>query len=224
MTAGYFISGTDTGVGKTRITVALVRSLGERGLLVAAMKPIASGCQETAQGLRNDDALQLQTAANIAVPYQMLNPYAFAPPIAPHIAASQEGVIIDIQYIVSCFEQLATQAQRVIVEGVGGWQVPLNEAQTTADLARALGLPVILVVGLRLGCINHTLLSCEAIRQSGLPLAGWVANHVEADIACSDEIIATLQQRLQAPLLGEVPFDSVMDATAVAEHLDVSGL
>jgi len=199
-----FVTGTDTEVGKTFISVGLIELFKQQGLNVAGMKPIASGCKKMAEGLRNDDALALQQHANVDLDYDLINPYAFEPAIAPHIAAQQTGTEIDINVLKNNYEQIQSQADVVVVEGAGGWLVPLNEKQTLADLAVELNLPVILVVGVRLGCINHALLSVATIQQSGLPLIGWVANDLESSPQ-ADEIVETLKQHINAPCLGVVP-------------------
>lgn len=200
-----FITGTDTEVGKTCISAAIIDIYREQGLRVAGMKPIASGCETTHQGLRNDDALTLMSHANVDLAYDVVNPYAFEPAIAPHIAAMQVGIDIKPDSIKQRFNDIQSQVDVVVVEGAGGWLVPINNSQTIADLAVELALPVILVVGIRLGCINHALLTAEAIKHSGLQLMGWVANHVEEN-AQSSEIISSLQQRLASPCLGVVPY------------------
>ena len=214
---GCFVTGTDTGVGKTLVSQMLLYRLRLTRTAVAGFKPVASGCEQTSEGLRNADALSLQRASSIALPYASINPYAFAPPIAPHIAAEQAGVSIDCEYIrrgIAC-----VAAECVVVEGVGGWLVPLNRGQTIADLAQLLGLPVVLVVGLRLGCLNHALLTAEAIRSRGLELAGWIANQVEPGFMCCDENIAALQERLAAPLLLRLPwFDTSPDPAVLADN------
>jgi dethiobiotin synthetase len=199
-----FVTGTDTEVGKTRISVALIELLQQQGGIVAGMKPIASGCKQTAQGLRNDDALQLSQQANLDLPYDLINPYAFEPAIAPHIAAQQASIEIDLKKIKENFTQIKHQSDAVVVEGAGGWLVPLNKTQTMADLAIALDLPVILVVGIRLGCINHALLTVKAIETTGLKLQGWIANHPEPSEQ-SDEVVKILQQSIAAPCLGMIP-------------------
>jgi dethiobiotin synthetase len=219
---GYFITGTDTGVGKTVVTLALMQCLQARGLRVVAMKPVASGCRRTVQGLRNDDALQLQNQGSRAVQYDAVNPYAFEPAIAPHLAAAEAGVRIDLAAIRTEFERLAARADRVCVEGVGGWLVPLNESQTVADLAAVLGLDIILVVGIRLGCLNHALLTARAIRAAGLRLAGWVANRSSPGGERIGGNIAALGERLAAPLLGTIPFlPGGAPAAGLAVRLDV---
>lgn len=200
---GFFVTGTDTEVGKTRISIALVDLLKQHVKRVAVMKPIASGCEKTTQGLRNDDAMQLQQHANVALPYNMINPYAFEPAIAPHIAAKKNKIDIDLTRIKQSFDAISQQADAVIVEGAGGWLVPLNSTQTMADLAIALDLPIILVVNLKLGCINHALLTVKAIESSGLTLHGWVANQIEPNEQ-AEEIVKTLQYSISAPCLGHV--------------------
>lgn len=205
MAKGYFITGTDTGVGKTLISTALLLLLNQQGLRTAGFKPVASGSERGLDGLRNEDALALQAASSIDLPYAQVNPYTFEPAIAPHIAAAQVGVRLDVASLVSAYQPLAAQADAVVVEGAGGWLVPLNESEALADLAQALALPVIMVVGIRLGCINHALLSRQAIEATGLSLVGWVANRVSDD-PVAEENIATLSDRLAGiPLLGTVP-------------------
>lgn len=203
---GLFITGTDTEVGKTRVSVALLHRLQQQGLRVAGMKPVAAGCEETAEGLRNEDALALQAASSIALAYETLNPYAFAPPIAPHLAAEDAGATIEIERILTAFHDIASQVDQVIVEGAGGWLVPIGPDHNMADLAIALDLPVLLVVDIRLGCINHALLSAQAIAASGLPMAGWIANHAHGPYERSTDNIASLEARIAAPLLGVIPY------------------
>ena len=178
---GYFITATDTDAGKTFITAGLLKQLSGQGHKTLGFKPVASGCQFTAQGLQNDDALQLMQAANVALDYQDINPYAFEPAIAPHIAAQQAGVTINLATIANVIAQQKHKADYVLVEGVGGWLVPLNAQETVADLAGLLNFPVILVVNMRLGCINHALLTAQAIARKDLTLAGWIANNAESD-------------------------------------------
>jgi dethiobiotin synthetase len=218
--AGYFVTGTDTGVGKTAVTLGLMRGLQDRGHRVLAMKPVASGCRRTAQGLRNDDALLLRRQGSLPLDYRDVNPYGFEPAIAPHLAASEAGVRIGIEMIKTVFERIAAQADRVCVEGVGGWLVPLNETQTVADLAAELELGIILVVGIRVGCLNHALLTQAAIAAADLPLAGWVANQPSPDCERAGDIITALRSRLDAPLLGTVPFLPEWTAAGVAACLD----
>lgn len=221
MKHGYFITGTDTGVGKTRISTALLSAFNTRGCSTAAMKPVATGCANTAQGLRNDDALALQQHASLQLSYEHVNPYAFAPAIAPHLAAEQAGQIIDLARIKHGLDILSAQADVVIVEGVGGWSVPLNADASVADLASELGLPVILVVGLRLGCLNHALLTAQSIEQSDLPFAGWIANVIDPAMHCIEENIEALRERIGAPWLGSVRWNTQATPKEVAHQLCV---
>ena len=219
---GYFVTGTDTGVGKTVVTLGLMAYLQEQGKTVVAMKPVASGCEWRAGGLVNDDALQLQRHASVALPYAQVNPYAFEPPIAPHIAASRTGVSISIDTLRTACDRLAARADCVLVEGVGGWQVPLNGDETLADLAAALGLGVILVVGIRLGCLNHALLTAESILASGCVPAGWVANRLPPPgTDAAEENITALKSRLSFPFLGDVPAMQRPTARRVAGYLSL---
>lgn len=224
MSRGYFITGTDTGIGKTLVAQGLIRNFADRGMRVTGMKPVASGCEQTDQGLRNEDAVALMAASNISLDYAQVNPYAFAPAIAPHIAAAEAGVSIELDVISQQCAAVAETADMVIVEGVGGWQVPLADDVMLADLAQALGLPVILVVGLRLGCLNHALLTTSAIEYSGLPLAGWVANSLSDDFDYQQQNIATLMQHIKAPLLGVIPcldgLNEIEPAAEAANYLD----
>jgi dethiobiotin synthetase len=217
---GYFITGTDTDVGKTMVTLGLMQYLQQQGKTVAAMKPVASGCEQTSGSLRNDDAVQLLQQSSIRLAYDLVNPYAFEPAIAPHIAAAQCGVRIELEKIQQAYTALTDQADCVLVEGVGGWQVPLNGSATMADLAVQLGLDVILVVGMRLGCLNHALLTVTAIQSSGLKLAGWVANCLPSiQVEATDENINTLKSMISEPLLGIVPALPEVSPKAVAACL-----
>jgi len=215
MSAGFFIAGTDTGVGKTFIASALVRHFVQRGLNSVGMKPVAAGCELVAGQLLSEDVAQLMAASNIAAPLRTINPYAFAPAIAPHIAAQAEGADIELAVIHQAYIQLSGMAEMVIVEGVGGFRVPLGDSIDTADLAQQLALPVILVVGMRLGCISHALLTAEAIQARGLKLAGWVANTLEPRMDALDENIHALQQRIPAPCLAVVGWDESPDFSAL---------
>lgn len=203
---GYFVTGTDTGVGKTCVSLGLMRALQRLGHVVVGMKPVASGCRQTSLGLVNEDARQLQACASFNLPYQYVNPYAFEAAVAPHLAAQADGVYIEIPVISNACRQLTAEADRVVVEGIGGWLVPINEKQTMADVALALGLPVVLVVAVRLGCLNQALLTVAAIRSSGLPLVGWVANRIDPGCEQQDGNIATLRQRLLVPLLADLVY------------------
>ncbi len=206
MIDSVFITGTDTGIGKTLYSQLLLHSLNAAGLRTAAMKPLASGATIYEGQLRNDDALALQQAANTDFSYAQCNPYCFAPAIAPHLAARQAGVEIEVAVIQQAHSQLRKQADVTVVEGVGGWLVPIDQQHTVADLVQRLQLPVILVVGLRLGCINHALLTTENIRQRGISLIGWVANILEPEMLYLQENIETLTQRISAPLLDVIDF------------------
>jgi dethiobiotin synthetase len=213
----YFVTGTDTGVGKTLISCALLHAFAAQGRRVAGMKPVAAGCNDDGQ---NDDVVQLRAASNVQLDYEQINPYCFAPAVAPHLAAQLAGVRIDFARISEAFAELSGRADVVIVEGAGGLLVPLNDTQDSSHLMRELGLPVILVVGMRLGCLNHALLTVEAIAARGLVLAGWVANVLD-DMEMLDENIAALEQRIAAPLLGVVPYQPHPDARRAAECLQL---
>ena len=221
---GFFITGTDTGVGKTLVACALLHAHAVAGKRVVGMKPVAAGAERGAEGLINADVRLLREASSVDVPLALMNPYCFEPPIAPHIAAEQAGVIIDLTRIGQAFAQLGAAADVVIVEGVGGFCVPLNCNEDTADLARYLALPVILVVGLRLGCLNHALLTAQAIRRRGLKLAGWIANRIDPAMAVASENIRALAARLDAPLVGEIEFTAAPDPARIAALLDVASL
>ncbi len=200
---GYFVTGTDTGVGKTRVAVALIRALRARGLRVAAMKPVSAG---SAPGELNGDVVALVQAANVDADVCDVNPYALAEPIAPHIAAQRAGVRIDLEVIAAAYSRLAARADVVVVEGAGGWRVPLNEHEDMADLAQRLGQPVVLVVGLRLGCLSHAMLTAESVASRRLPWAGWVGNHIEPAMPYAAENVAALHARLPGPCLGVQDF------------------
>ncbi|MEP7242912.1 MAG: dethiobiotin synthase [Gammaproteobacteria bacterium] len=208
-----FITGTDTGVGKTHTACALVRALAAQGVQVAVMKPVAAGADLTPAGYRNSDALELMAASNVHAPYEMVNPFCVPLPVSPHIAAKEAGIVIDLGVIRQRFYQLKALSDVVVVEGAGGWLAPISDDQTMADIARALSLQVILVVGLRLGCLNHALLSRRAIEADGLKLGGWIANHVQPHFERADENIATLQHHFAAPPLALVPFNATAFAT-----------
>jgi dethiobiotin synthetase len=212
----FFVTGTDTGVGKTHASVALLHAFAAQGRSTLGLKPVAAGCEVTPDGLRNEDALALQAAATVQLPYAQVNPVALAAAIAPHIAAAQEKRRIGVAQLAGLLRgaQMQARADVTLVEGAGGWRVPLNERETLADLAREMAVPVLLVVGMRLGCLNHALLTAEAIRRDGLVLAGWVANCIDADMPVREENITTLRAALGAPLLGVLPHGPA-DATAL---------
>ncbi|MDR5853353.1 dethiobiotin synthase [Caballeronia sp. LZ062] len=225
MTAlSLFVAGTDTEIGKTFVSCALLHGFAHHGLRAAAMKPIASGAVMRDGVLHNEDADQLDAAATVALPPDMRTPFMMREPIAPHIAAAREGIALDIGRIVEAHREASTLADIVVVEGVGGFRVPLDETHDTADLAVALNVPVVLVVGMRLGCISHALLTAEAIAARGLTLAGWVANRVDPNMLYPEENIATLKQRIAAPLLGVIPHLTSRDAALAADDLDVRTL
>jgi dethiobiotin synthetase len=221
MSSAYFLTGTDTEIGKTFITCALLYRAGLDGLKTAGLKPIAAGTD--AAGL-NDDVEAIRTASNIELPREVINPYCFKPAIAPHIAAAEAGTRIEFGPIKASCDEARQRADLIIVEGVGGFCVPLGVDQSAADLAVELGLPVILVVGMRLGCINHALLTAEAISARGLKLAGWVANRIAPAMSRFEENLATLQVLLQAPLLGVVPHGPKGGASGAAAFLTLPGL
>lgn len=208
MSEGWFVTGTDTGVGKTCVAEALLHAMGRKGLRAVGMKPVASGCDRTAEGLRSADAIRLRAASPIAVDYDDVNPYAFEPAIAPHIAAARAGVEPDLRVVQHHFHRLGEKADWLVVEGAGGWQVPFNRTYTLGDVARLLGLPVVLVVGVRLGCINHALLSARAIAADGSRLAGWVANCIDPAFDSAQETVEALDARLPAPRLATFPFNA----------------
>ncbi|OWJ98102.1 dethiobiotin synthase [Pseudomonas sp. A46] len=225
MARAYFVTGTDTEIGKTTIAAGLLRAARRQGLSTAAAKPVASGCDQTPDGLRNGDALALLGECSLPFRYEEVNPLAFAPAIAPHLAAREAGVDLSVAALAAPVRQvLARGADFTLVEGAGGWRVPLAGAETLSDLPIALGLPVVLVVGVRLGCINHALLTVEAILRDGLVLAGWVANVVDPATSRLEENLATLAERLPAPCLGRVPRLAEATPEAVADHLDLAAL
>jgi dethiobiotin synthetase len=205
---GVFVTGTDTGIGKTVIAVALIRTLVRQGLRVAAMKPVASGAERTSCGLRNADALALARAANVTAAYETINPYCFAPPIAPHIAAREAGSLIDTAVLRERFCELASLADCVIVEGAGGWLTPIGPGQSMADIASALALPVVLVVGLRLGCLNHAALTARALASCAAQRAGWIGNSIDREFDRKTDTIAALEELLQEPAAMVVSYAS----------------
>jgi dethiobiotin synthetase len=211
-----FVTGTDTGVGKTRIAAALCVAYAARDKRVAAMKPVASGCMQTGAGLRNGDAEALLAAMTVRAAYGDVNPYAFEPAIAPHIAAMEAGCPIDFGVLDGCYERLCLQSDVIIIEGAGGWLAPLDATSTFADLAVRWQLDVVLVVGLRLGCLNHALLTAEAIEARGLKLAGWVGNSVDPDFERREANTDTLRSRLAANCLGIFPHSPESNAHEVA--------
>lgn len=225
MTDAWFLTGTDTGVGKTLVGAALLHAAGARGLRTLGLKPVASGCEREAGRLSNADARLLMATMSEPLAYEDVNPVALEPAIAPHLAAREAGLELRAAVLADhCRTVLARRPDFAIVEGAGGWRVPLNDAETLADVARGLGLPVILVVGVRLGCINHALLSAEAIRHDGLRLAGWVANGIDPAAARAPGIIATLRARIDAPCLGVIGHRNDPQPADVAGALDLDVL
>ena len=211
----YFITGTDTGVGKTFVTCALLHTLKAQSIAAIGMKPIAAGAEPSPDGLQNEDIEALREASGVKLASEDLNCYLMAEAIAPHIAAANEDIDIDLDVIRQRFDQLTELADVVLVEGVGGFIVPLGDSINTADLAQDLDLPVILVVGMRLGCLNHALLTQEAILARGLTLAGWVANQIDPYMAELDANIEALEERIRAPLLGVIEWQKQPDAESV---------
>ncbi|HSB96906.1 MAG TPA: dethiobiotin synthase [Spongiibacteraceae bacterium] len=225
MAKAYFVTGTDTDVGKTLIAAGLLAAANAKGLSTAALKPVAAGCELTSTGLRNADALLLQRVMSLDLPYEQINPVALAPAIAPHIAAAQAGLKLSVDRLAGiCRGVLMQRADLTLVEGAGGWRVPLNSREFLSRLAVELQLPVILVVGMRLGCINHAVLTAEAIARDGLRLAGWVANRCQAELGCYEENVQTLKSLLPAPCLGEVPYLATPEPERIAVHLNCDPL
>ncbi|MGH8249463.1 MAG: dethiobiotin synthase [Steroidobacteraceae bacterium] len=206
MRRSYFVTGTDTGVGKTLVTAALLRRLREAGIRVAGMKPVAAGAVDGPEGRANEDALLLQAESSVRHPYAIVNPWLFEPAIAPHIAAAEAGITIDTAPIVAAHERLSESAEVVLAEGAGGLLVPLDARRSCAELPGLLGMEVVLVVGIRLGCLNHALLTAEAIAARGLTLAGWIGNAIDPAFDRASANCATLEARLPAPCLGRVPW------------------
>jgi len=219
-----FVTGTDTGVGKSLVSSALLLLASQAGRCVG-MKPVAAGTVLDDQGKwMNEDVLQLQAAGNVDAPPALCCPYLLHAPLSPHLAAKAEDCTISLDHLVSSYRQLSRLADTVVVEGAGGFRVPLTEDLDGGDLAAALGLPVILVVGVRLGCLNHALLSQDAILARGLPLAGWVASRIDPDMAASDDNVESLRRRLRAPMLGDIPWLKHADANTAARFIDISTL
>ncbi|QEQ95928.1 dethiobiotin synthase [Neptunomonas concharum] len=221
----FFVAGTDTDAGKTIVTAGLLEKANQQGLKTIALKPVAAGCEPTENGLRNSDALLLQQTASVPISYDEVNPFALEPPIAPHIAAAQIDKRLSADRIAAfCRGAMFYPADFLLIEGAGGWRVPLNNQETYANVPKILDMPVILVIGMKLGCINHALLTAEAIKRDGLQIAGWVANLVDPEMACYEENLATLKGAFQVPLLGVVPFLSDVSPASVAEFLKIDAL
>jgi len=222
---GFFITGTDTGIGKTTVASALISHLAQAGLTVAGMKPVASGCQQIQGQWQNDDALTLMAASGVATTYTVVNPFAYGPAIAPHLAAQHDNRPVEISVIKKNFNHLRSVADLVIVEGAGGWLTPINENHSMSDIVLALELPVILVVGMRLGCLNHALLTARAILEQGSILSGWVANGIDPDFDENSANIATLNNMIPAPCLGVLPWsDQEVSSVKMSKRLDLGPL
>lgn len=217
--ASLYVTGTDTGIGKTRTSCALLHALRARGIRAVGMKPVASGCAWRGGQWQNEDALALSTASALPVVYGDLNPFALAHPLAPELAAAGAGTEVTLAPIRSAYDRLASQAQAVVVEGVGGWSAPLSARLMQVDLVRALQLPVLLVVGLRLGCLNHALLSARAIAADGVALIGWVASHVDPQMERVEDNLRMLGERLPAPCWGVLPHAPDADPAQAAGNL-----
>lgn len=221
----FFVTGTNTGVGKTLVTASLLAAARQRGLRTAGLKPVAAGCDMTHEGLRNGDALALLAQSSLPLSYEQVNPVALAAAIAPHLAAEQAGRRLSADRLAGfCRGTMMQPLDLLLIEGAGGWRVPLNERETFADLVKILQLPVILVVGMELGCINHALLTAEAIRRDGLVLAGWVANRVVPEMSCYHENLHSLQLRLGCPMMGELPYLAEPGVEQAATGLDLDRL
>ncbi len=225
MSNAYFVTGTGTGVGKTLVTSGLLAAARLRGLSTAGLKPVAAGCELTEDGLRNNDALALQAQTTLPISYDQINPVALEPAIAPHIAAAEAGRRLSADRLAGfCRGVMMQRPDLTLIEGAGGWRVPLNDRETFAELAKIMQLPVILVVGMDLGCINLALLTAEAIQRDGLTLAGWVANQVVPTMDRYQENLETLQRRIPCPMIGEVPYQSGIEVEQIIEYLRLDAL
>lgn len=226
MAKTFFVTGTDTDVGKTVVSAALLVAANKKGLKTLAIKPVAAGCETTDEGLRNDDAVLLQKHMSVDLYYEQVNPVTLQDAAAPHIVAAKESKTLSVSRLVGfCRGTLMTRHDFSLIEGAGGWRVPLNARETLAGLPRELNTPVILVIAIRLGCINHALLTAEAIRRDGLILAGWVANRVQVDaMAFEEENIKTLMNLMPGPCLGVLPFSSPLDIDLLSDSLTIDSL
>jgi len=218
MSVGFFVVGTDTGIGKTHAACALLHALARRHDRVCGMKPVASGGVETADGFTNEDSIAHRAASTVRVPPALDNPILLPEPLSPHLSAARAGTAIDFDVVLAAVAELRRRTDALVVEGAGGFLVPLGETRTGADLAVAMGLPIVLVVGMCLGCLNHALLTAEAIRARGLVLAGWIANRVDPDFLCPDENLDYLRTHLGAPLWADLPFSATPDPRADADR------
>lgn len=224
MIDSVFITGTDTDVGKTVVSQALLIALTKQGLKASGLKPIAAGCDITEQGMTNEDALCLQNAASVKLDYGLVNPYTLELPASPHIAAEKEKVNIDFNILSSVLFQHRQHAEFVVVEGAGGWRVPISKEDCLSSWVQQEQLPVVLVVGIKLGCLNHAMLTVEAIQKDGLAIVGWVANTIDPDAQHYSEMIQMLEQKIPAPKLGEIPYLSEESLQLAHQYLDISSL
>jgi dethiobiotin synthetase len=222
MFKGIFITGTDTGIGKTRFTLALMKALKNQGHKVLGMKPLASGATFKRGKLINEDAELIMQHGSKPMDYELINPAVFELAVAPHIAASKKNEKIDLNQIIDCYSQLASNSEVVIVEGAGGWRVPLSDELSLVDLVRSLELPIIMVVGFKLGCINHALLTAEAIRADGLILKGWVSNRLDKDYLLAEETIETLNRDLACPHIADLPYMESFEPDELIENINLS--
>jgi dethiobiotin synthetase len=223
--AAFFLTGTDTSIGKTTVACALLQVANQQGLSSLGIKPIASGCEQTDEGLRNSDALLLQQYSSLKLPYQEVNPITLLEPLSPHLAAKKAGRRLTMNQLVGYTRATLThRPQFCVVEGAGGWRVPINDREMLSALPKELNLPVILVVGMRLGCLNHAVLTAEAIIKDGLRLVGWVANTIDPTMAAFDENLATLKQILPAPCLGVLPYDAELHIEKLVNYLNLDVL
>ena len=221
----YFVTGTDTGIGKTTVACALLAKAAQDGLTTLGLKPVVAGCEETPDGLRNEDALKLQVVSTLKLGYSEINPVALAAPLSPHLAAQAAGKRLSVRQLSGYVRaSLSHRPQLALVEGAGGWRVPISERELFSAFPKDMGIPVILVVGLRLGCLNHALLTTEAILKDGLRLAGWVGNRIDPDMTAVDENIATLRQWLPAPCLGILDYHPDADPFVLAALLDLTAI
>ncbi|WP_195707272.1 dethiobiotin synthase [Vibrio cincinnatiensis] len=224
MIKALFIAGTDTDVGKTVVSKAILQACAEKGLSTIGYKPVSAGCEKTEQGLRNDDALHLLQAATEKMPYEDINPYALALPTSPHIAAKHEHQLIDYSVLSEKLTKLKTQADVVLVEGAGGWRVPISDTESLSSWVQQEQLPVVLVVGIKLGCLSHALLTAESIKADGLNLVGWVANRINPGTEHYADIISLLEARIEAPKLGEIPYMPSVKHRELGKYIDLSPL
>lgn len=221
---GFFVTGTDTGVGKTLVACSLLRAFAARGMKAVGMKPVACGAEPRGGALVSADVEQLIESGNVNAPREHVNPYCFEPPIAPHIAARRAGVTISLDRIETSARALAALADIVIVEGVGGFRVPLGTDIDTSELAARLALPVVLVVGLRLGCLNHAALTVESVSARGLKLAGWVANHIDPEMAAAEDNVRALDEQIGAPRLARIAYTPAPNLRASAAAFELAPL